>query len=225
MSKNMVKEVPISVDEEFLINYIDKGGKVESKTGTPIDADNLDEYLKTVGGGRPETTKLHQRAKKADAADTQLEDAEQAEREQNRINKMREREQLARQGKIIGAAGQGIRSAKGNLIDPILTKAGGAVDWASNIKTYGGIGLLLALLIFLLFVVVQVNAQGDTRMKQLWYMFNGRATLQGRVNITKQDQTQQNTFSNNIAAEESALLQGLETGLGFGDGGAYRGNF
>ena len=31
---------------------------------------------------------------------------------------------------------------------------------------------------------MQVNEQGDTRMKQLWYMLNGRATIKGRQQVT-----------------------------------------
>ncbi len=55
------------------------------------------------------------------------------------------------------------------------------VDKVSNASTVGGIGLLVAIIVFLLFVVVQVNAAGDTRLKQLWYMLNGRAKLEGAV--------------------------------------------
>ena len=59
----------------------------------------------------------------------------------------------------------------------------------STMKTVGGIGLLLVILAVLLFIVVQVNAEGDTRLKMLWAMILGRAQLQGRVDVAKQTQT------------------------------------
>jgi hypothetical protein len=37
----------------------------------------------------------------------------------------------------------------------------------------------VGIIILLLFVVVQVNAEGDTRLKMFWYMLNGRAMLIG----------------------------------------------
>jgi hypothetical protein len=117
------------------------------------------------------------------AADTTKEDAAKAQKEQARIARLQEQEQVRRRGKagkVYGAVSKGIQ---GNITDPLISNAGGAVDKVSSLRTLGGIGLLLAILIFLLFVVVQVNAAGDTRIKQIWYMLNGRAHLSGRQQI------------------------------------------
>ncbi len=50
----------------------------------------------------------------------------------------------------------------------------------SNWNTPGGIGILVVLLVILSCTVVIVNANGDTRLKQFWYMLAGRAQLQGK---------------------------------------------
>jgi len=71
-----------------------------------------------------------------------------------------------------------------NVTENISTTMGGISDRAGAIRTVGGIGLLLAIIVLLLFIVVRVNSSGDTRLKQLWYMIAGRASLVGRVKPT-----------------------------------------
>lgn len=78
-----------------------------------------------------------------------------------------------------------------NVTDPLLNHASRTANKISNWRTVGGIGLLLIILMFLLFVVVEVNSAGDTRLKQLWYMLVGRAYLIGRQYVQKNSTTDQ----------------------------------
>ncbi len=181
------EQKPISVDEKFLKDFADKGGKItdngSGKTVTDVDT-LLDNVADSGDGSTPNQEKLHKKAVARGAADTTKEDEAKAAKEQERIARLQEQDRQKRHGKagkVYGAVSKGIQS---NVTDPVISRAGAAVDKISSLKTVGGIGLLLAILIFLLFIVVQVNAQGDTRIKQLWYMLNGRAKLAGRQSVT-----------------------------------------
>jgi Fe2+ transport system protein B len=72
----------------------------------------------------------------------------------------------------------------GEIVDTAGKNASALVDRVSSLKTTGGISLLLVIIVILMFVVVQVNSAGDTRLKQLWYMLNGRTNLKGKVTLT-----------------------------------------
>lgn len=69
-----------------------------------------------------------------------------------------------------------ITQTAGNAVNPLIDRVAAA-------KTPGGIGALVVILIILLVVLMQVNVTGDTRLKQLWYMLGGEASLRGRVSV------------------------------------------
>lgn len=185
---NMAKDTEqqaIPVDEQFLKDYAAKGGKITDKESgkTVTDVDELVGKVADSGDGTtPTQERLHKRAVAKNAADTAKEDAAKAEKEAARIERLREQERKKKLGKAGRVYSAVSREAQSN-VDPLISKAGQAVDAVSNWRTLGGIGLLLAILIFLLFVVVRVNQKGDTRIKQLWYMLNGRAYLLGRQSV------------------------------------------
>lgn len=173
----------IHVDDAFLQAYVEKGGQVQTTQGTPVD--NADALLNEVGKDEKSATRkadaLHKEVEKKqesdqkaiEKADKQAQvDAKKAEEAAKRLNRTR----ISQAEKVVNA----VKKAS----DPVLKKVGHATDRFGRARTVGGIGLLLAILIFLLFIVVEVNNHGDTRIKQLWYMLLGRAALIGRRTIT-----------------------------------------
>jgi hypothetical protein len=115
--------------------------------------------------------KLHNQA-------TQL-DAEDASIEQRKIDKQREEDAI--QEKQDSKRLTDIVSRNTDKAGQLTSQA---ADRIGAMKTTGGISLLLVILALLMFIVVRVNASGDTRLKQLWYMLNGRTSLQGKVTLT-----------------------------------------
>jgi hypothetical protein len=171
----------ITVDDEFLKDYIDKHGSFEV-TEKRIDKENLDQFLDEVAGPPPPpASQLHKKVAKATGDDKQ----EQADKEEAARQKKREQQQEKAKNDLI----KDLPGSVTGLADPLIEHASNAADQVSSWQTAGGIGLLLIILMLLLFIIVQVNAAGDTRLKQLWYMLNGRAQLQGRI---KPDTTGQN---------------------------------
>lgn len=69
----------------------------------------------------------------------------------------------------------------GNVTQPLVNGSKQALNNVSNASTSGGIGTLIVIIVVLLFILVQVDQQGNTRFKMLWYMLNGRAQLDQRV--------------------------------------------
>jgi hypothetical protein len=128
--------------------------------------------------GKAQTTnekKLHERAKRMDAASDERV-AKEKERELDVQRKEAEREEDKRAStsvRDVRHVTQGVNKALEN-VNPLLERAG-------TLPTLGGIGLMIGILAFLLILIVPVNAAGDTRAKQFWYMLNGRAKLQGAV--------------------------------------------
>ena len=118
--------------------------------------------------------KLHKRAQSADAADLEKDTRQQQKEEEERLKE----EERKRQGQS-----QDIRDRVSRAATVTSERISPAIDRVGALPTVGGIALLVAILIVILFTVVKVNPQGDTRMKQIWYMLNGRATIQGRVNV------------------------------------------
>src|SRR6266567_1564830 len=182
----MVVKAPdkgISVDESFLRKYLEKGGVAhEVESGKQVDRENVDQLLEEDSKPSADQTRnqnrLHERAKRTDV------DLETSPREQRKLELEQARavkEQKEKEAKQRKTAGQVVR----NVHEQITENVDPALDRIASLKTVGGIGLLLLILILLLFVVIPVNAAGDTRLKQLWYMVNGRTTLQGRVSIEK----------------------------------------
>lgn len=176
------KEQAINVDDQFLKDFLAKGGKASTDTGRLVDESNVDTLLDEVAdksdASTPNQAALHKKAVSKGVGDTTKEDAEKAAKEQARNERLQEQERKRQQSKALNVASRVSSTVQSSVTDPVINKAGMVVDKVSSLKTVGGIGLLLAILIFLLFVVVPVNGQGDTRMKQFWYMLNGRAHLQ-----------------------------------------------
>lgn len=81
-------------------------------------------------------------------------------------------------------------------------------NWLSSAPTPGGIGMLLLALLFFLWVIVPVNAAGDTRMKLLWY------TLIGRTQFTESTQVSGGSadFGNTSTSSTGTTGQGNGTG-------------
>jgi hypothetical protein len=115
--------------------------------------------------------KLHRQAEKLDAEDASI--------EQRKIDKLQE--EAAIQEKQDSKRLTDIVSRNTDKAGELTGKA---ADRIGSMKTTGGISLLLVILALLMFIVVRVNAAGDTRLKQLWYMLNGRTSLQGKVTLT-----------------------------------------
>ncbi len=174
----MDKSSNISVDESFLKNFIGKGGKATDiasgqQISTPVEAD---EYLKGHVASK-NTEKLADASMSEDEARVRSLNRRSdrlaytdAEREQRKQERERQQQRAARQ--------RGIAAANITM-DSINSGTQRLIDRVSAAPVPGGIGLLVAVIVLLLFVVVQVNAEGDTRLKMFWYMLNGRASLVG----------------------------------------------
>lgn len=187
------KEKAISVDERFLLDYVARGGKAQVvASGQEIDKENVDEFLrKAVAEDKTDEqkasmlqkkTRLQQRAEQKGAADEERLARQQQQEEQNRAAEM-ERKRKQEEDKRLSQA-QKLRRASGEAAEKFGNSVQPALDKVAGLHTVGGIGLLLVILTILIFTVVQVNAQGDTRLKLLWAMLNGNAHLQGRVQAT-----------------------------------------
>lgn len=185
------KDTPISVDDQVLLDFVAKGGKVTDAQGNSVDKSNVHEFLGEVAGPNtearvtPKQKELHKKALRYGMADTSKKDLAKQEKEAARVAALKEADDKRRHGKMVAAGMKAASTAKGSFVDPVIENAGGVVNSISSASTAGGVGLLLVILMFLLLVIVQVNAAGDTRLKQFWYMLNGRATLNGRVDVVK----------------------------------------
>lgn len=210
VSPDEIKSKPaleLSENDKFLQDFVDKS-KAPEPAPAPTEDDLLAEVAKTDGT----KTKLHKRAKEKNAADTQAEEAAKAKKEAERLAEERRRDLENRQGKIVTLARTSAEQVRDNAINPALDKAGQAVQRFSELQTIGGIGLLLFIIFFLLFIVIPVNDQGDTRIKLLWYMLNGRTELQGRQTIqqaTATTATTASTAANTAASAAVATTAGL----------------
>jgi hypothetical protein len=163
---------------EFLADYVDANTSAppppEHKKQDDSDHGFLEDYIQGGADTLPQTSKEAQ-TEEAVSSVTDNSDDDSLENEQKAVaqNRASEKQPLSVQENIQ----ETINNAK-SAINP-------AIDKISAIKTVGGIGALLAVLLLLVFVVVQVNAQGNTRLQQIWYMVNGRTTLSGRVQIVQ----------------------------------------
>ena len=111
----------------------------------------------------------------------------ESEEKQKLADQKRAADDAARKMKARSNATQSLLSSVNDKIDEPLQKVGHAVDLFQAAKTPGGIGFLVILLIFLLWVVVRVDQAGNTRIKQFWYMLNGKANLEPSPSIASRD--------------------------------------
>src|SRR6266700_6386425 len=165
----------ISVDEKFLRGFIGKGGKAtDIGSGQQItNQAEADQFLQQHVSSKKEAPNTpsedEARVRSLNRRSDRLAYTD-AEREQRKQERERQQQRAARQ--------RGIQAANITM-NSINSGTQSLIDRVSAAPVPGGIGLLVAVIVLLLFVVVQVNAEGDTRLKQLWYMLNGRASLIG----------------------------------------------
>jgi hypothetical protein len=198
MPKQAMK--PMTHDERYLLRWIDRTNTDPTPTLEFEQRDELDRWLdkeehvaekafqsrdkaeKELGRedlaairhGERLTEKdesLHEKVIKLDIAKAKQE----KEEKQARLEDSKKRAQQAET--ITGL----VKQTVGDKVGETQEKVGKALFSLSQWTTPGGIGLLVVLLLLLAATVVPVNAAGDTRLKQFWYMLAGRASLQGRM--------------------------------------------
>lgn len=202
------KPIQVSKDETFLRAFLAKGGQAHTQGGTPVSS--VSHFL-AQGGGDPDDESTQASATRAaEETHEELEPSvkskltiEEAKAEAIR-QKTAEKQQASasaeeeRQKKLAAAQAasdqrqraEGLQQAKHatstarQAVDSLLSPFKGTADRIASARTPGGIGLLLVMIFILLFTVVPVNPEGDTRFKQIWYALNGRASLQGREELT-----------------------------------------
>lgn len=170
---------------EYLKQYVDrskyKNAHPKADELLPKDQtiDSANRYIEERTADSPDVStvrkKLHKRAQ-AVGADVDTSEERQKERDIQQALVDAENERRAQSPAIhdrVRQVGDVARSTVGPLADRVGT-----------LPTPGGNGFLIMVLIILLFTVVVVNSHGDTRLKQLWYMLNGRATIAGRQDVT-----------------------------------------
>lgn len=119
---------------------------------------------------------LQKSAERINAASTERIEREKR-REQEIVQERQQREADAKQARSIRNfrhVAHDVNQSFNSSVQPALQKIG-------SLPAPGGIGLMVGILAMLLFVVVRVNAAGDTRLKLLWYSMNGRTRLIGAV--------------------------------------------
>jgi Fe2+ transport system protein B len=181
-----------TTDTEFLKERLQQKQSREALNApTPKVADNANTYIEQATEDVPDLQaqikqrKLHRQAAQLDAQDASITQKETDK--QNAIIAQQEKDAEDARIKEEGTTKERARLA-GEKVGTVVSQVGNStstlVDRVSSFKTTGGIALLLVILMLLLFIVVRVNASGDTRLKQLWYMLNGRTALTGKVTVT-----------------------------------------
>jgi cation transport ATPase len=128
---------------------VDKAAKQSSDQAEPT--------LKKAAAAGNETAKKVTGKSKEEKEEEKRRQAEEEE-EQQRIEEEQQRQ----------------RDILSNSLDApaVITRRGAA--WLSSAPTPGGVGMLLLALIMFLWIIVPVNAAGDTRAKLLFYTLTGR---------------------------------------------------
>lgn len=182
---------PVSKDDQWLRDlvagnpfYAEQTGVKQALASSP-DTDLATQQEKSDALSQRQTVtqkkdaarvaRLQERAEKLDAANQKRLDNEQQKKEdeETRRLKVAQDEEDVRTGNVHARVQ---RSAI-----QVTQGIGTLADRIGSVQTVGGIGLLLVILVILVFAIVQVNSNGDTRLKQFWYMLNGRTQLQGAV--------------------------------------------
>lgn len=207
----MATQKGISVDDQFLLNFVNAGGSASTPTGTPVNQSNVGAFLAAQGSehaeeidkkqasaakkaenltGKEARSDAQAKAKiateqaKADLVRQQIAERQQAAAGQEEEAAQRREQNAEREQQENLQATQAAISPARKAVDAALAPLKSFADRISTLPAPGGVGFLLLILMILLFAVVQVNAAGDTRMKQLWYMLMGRAKLVGREMLT-----------------------------------------
>lgn len=195
---------PLHPDERYLLKWTDKQNKPESATLEFENRDELNRWLTReqekadtafdsadkeeheqgkderhalqVGERQTEKAdKIHKRAEKITHEDDREWFKQKAEEQDNYLAAQKKRKE--ERERFTGAVKQKVVDTGQALSE----KAGQTITQVSQWSTPGSIGLLVVLLLILAATVVPVNAAGDTRLKQFWYMLSGRAALSGAV--------------------------------------------
>ena len=176
-------------DTEFLRERVEKRERTTTATKQVPRAkllDNANTYIEEATSDRPDASimqaKLHKRAQaRLAASETSTERQEERDAQQAALDE--QRQELEQSGRMQDRIRVAARTA-GETVGPLQDKVG-------SLPTPGGNGFLLMVLLILLLTIVVVNRHGDTRLKQLWYMLNGRATIAGRQDVKAYDPTPQ----------------------------------
>lgn len=196
----VVANTPGNDDKARLKQVVNEIGGVSDDSGATDDDTAIASFLASENVNPAKLSK-NQRTAEALAVQTEKARLLQERRDLLASQKLREKE-MSTQQRLVSMAND-------KAVTPLLNGASSAVQKISSLPTVGSIGLLLALLIILLFVVVNVDGKGTTRLKQLWFMLNGRATLNNRVSPTKGSQT---------GTTKGADLPGVNNGSSTGQG-------
>src|SRR5207302_39580 len=81
-----------------------------------------------------------------------------------------------------------------NNLDAVKDQAGRLADWASALKTPGGVGFLVGVLFFFIWVIVPVS-NGKTRMQLFWGVLTGQAQFRSDI-ITEEENAIQSSMTN-----------------------------
>lgn len=168
-------------DEAWLRDY------VTAKSSRAEDKEKLAITLAEIGGAdnpdaseQIEPTQLSSLKKRQDTTDrtgiTTDRGNARTEIAQAQINEELRRQNASRLDKVK-------MQATDQLVSPLQQKVQDGLTFISNAPT-GSVAFLVIIIIGLLFLIVNVDGKGTTRLKQLWYMLMGRATLNGRVSLT-----------------------------------------
>lgn len=188
MSKNDatqdLKDIVDKNDKALAIRNVGPGTTPNDKQAKNDDTKNLQAVVKTIPNKEIQQQKLHKRAQAADASTEEADweailEAEVVPEEEEKpgFNPRKQSPQEIRRNVRMLTH---ITDTASDAINP-------AINRVASAKTPGGIGALVLILVILLFIVVQVNANGDTRLKMLWYMLSGQASLKDRQSVVSGD--------------------------------------
>jgi len=164
-------------DKARLSQVVSEIGGTSDDGGATDDDKAVQQFLQETDP----TSKRVQALKKIQAQEDKLQISTQRQQAIDEANAIKERQDLRDANRT--ATQQKLDTVNEKVATPIVEQAKTVVGKVSSLPTVGSIGLLVALLLILLFVVVNVDGKGTTRLKQLWYMLNGRASLRGRVKL------------------------------------------
>jgi len=191
-------------DKSRLQKVVDSIGGVSDDTGTTEDDKAVSEFIANTDPHNPQVIKLKRLQAQSDKLNIETDRARaKQEAEQLSENQALRDENATPQQKLASNLNEKVAT-------PVKSKVASGIAKVSSLPTVGSVGLLLGILIFLLFVVVNVDGKGMTRMKQLWYMVNGRAFLKHRVSPTK--------GSSDATGVAGANLPGVNNGSSTGQG-------
>jgi hypothetical protein len=176
-------------DKARLSQVVGEIGGTSDDAGATDDDKAVQQFLEDTDP----TSKRVQALKKLQAQEDKLQIGTQRQLAIDEAKQLQERQALRDANRT--ATQVKLDTVNEKVATPIVEKAKSAVEKVSSLPTVGSIGLLVTLLLVLLFVVVNVDGKGTTRLKQFWYMLNGRASIRGRVKLVPGSQGSANGVS------------------------------